>query len=361
MLIEISNNINFNNLNDDEVAAFDCLAHAFNDGHHIVIAEPAVLDLLASLVKLSERGRATYRRISNRFSFVGGLSQLVTCKIVVGNFNNVHLVKSQCGTNDVINVPLLEVSTGFLSPTALMLEDVNDKDTYEMILNWFLVHEKGFSNVEDKYRFSFRNGGGIRIADNFEHFVKNEQGLLLCIVDTDRKFPADNLGGTASAVKNVYNQGYPKSNLLLLDVHERENLIPFSVFKGIYENNESHDGDLRAGFESLNVISGDPVALSFFDVKKGLVCKKATRDLNFKNYWDNFFPASMYISHSPCIGASCKLSVIRGFPVRYLDEEVARLKRNQPSIDMSEHLKIQWIKIAQNLFNWCLGYKATIV
>lgn len=359
MLIEISSNITFDDLTDDEIQALEFIAHAFKAGNHMLIANLETLEFLAAWENIKEYTRAIYNRLSKKWVQLGILDNLVTCKIVVGKFNGIHAIYDAGGDPIIINVPLEKININFFSPTTLMLEDSNDEATYELITNWYLSVEKSLSNIENTYSYRFQSGGGGRTFINYGRFQNTNDGLILCVVDTDRKYPLDELGATAQKTLAIDDNNFPLSRLIVLDVHERENLIPFSIYKKAHDENSTLDGNLRNSFLALKSIKDHPEALSFFDIKKGIMCKKINdpQNIEFKNYWSSLLNSFFLVTHA-CRNQECDKVFVFGFPKNIIENEINIFKSAPKAIDVEPQLKQHWIKIGQNIINWCLCYKS---
>jgi hypothetical protein len=357
MLIKISSEIDFLTLSDDEIHALELLAYSYKDGHHLIEAPVHVFEFLAGWDRLNSRAAAVYRKLQLKWFQLGGLYALVNTKIVAGRYQSVNSVTDADDT--IIEVPLSQIDMQFLAPTTLMLEDINDEDTYRLIINWFLQVKNSISNTASSYNFRVQSGGGIRISDNYKHFLETQKSLILCITDSDRKFPEDVLGATAKKFFDFDHSNFYLGKMLLIDVHERENLIPFSIYKKIHSEHGATNGHVRDSFAVLNAIREHPEAVRFIDIKDGFICKKFNCNADLKNYWISILGEMVSPIHD-CKNIKCDKVLFRGFPKSLIADAVSSVKEVPTVIEINENLSSHWVRIGAEIFNWSVSTKAFI-
>ena len=121
-----------------------------------------------------------------------------------------------------------------LSPCYILSENVQDADFYiTMLYNAKHFNSFPFLSTIVSYSFEVDNGGGNATNTMLERRI-NEKKILLCIVDSDKKSETDDYSGTSGSCFSTWNSLKEKNkiaNLYILYVREKENLIPFSLYK----------------------------------------------------------------------------------------------------------------------------------
>lgn len=357
MLIEICPDIDFSGLSEEEIHVLDLLAESHQNGNHLIGGDLSCLEFLSTWGKLTLRSRSIYKKLMLRWVQLGSLYELVKIRVIVGRYEAIDFFSQE--DKDYIKLPFSLVDMNFLIPTTLMLEDTNDEDIYRLILNWYLIVKHSIGDASSIYSYRLQSGGGIRTAANFKHFLDHNFNLILCVLDTDRKYPGDNLGATAEKASEI--EFNPLGRLLVLDVHERENLIPYSVYEKIHNDHGVADGQLRQSFLFLSHIRENFDAFRYLDIKSGFVCKSfnSAEKIGMKNYWAPILDELLSNGHN-CKGASCDNVLFRSFPKQYLPPVIAAMKNNPQGVSVCDGLARQWVDIAQEIFGWCISNKKSI-
>lgn len=357
MLIEICPDVDFSSLSEEEIHVLDLIAESHQSGNHLIGGDVASLEFLSAWEKLTPRSRSIYKKLKLRWVQLGSLYNLARISVVIGHYDSIEF--SSKGERRIIKFPFSLVNMNFLIPTTLMLEDTNDEDMYKLILNWYLVVGNSIGDISGIYNYRLQSGNGIRTAANFKHFIENNLNLILCVLDTDRKYPGDILGATAEKASAL--EPSPLGKLLVLDVHERENLIPYSIYEKIHEEHGAADGQLRQSFVFLAHIHENFEAFRYLDIKSGFVCRNfnSVEKENMKNYWLPLLEGLLNNGHA-CKGASCDNVLFRNFPKQYLPPVIASVKNNPQEVSMCDSLAQQWAAIAEEIFGWCISNKKSI-
>lgn len=120
-----------------------------------------------------------------------------------------------------------------LSPCYILSENLQDADFYISML-YNAKHFDSLPFLSDvNHSFEVDNGGGNTTNIVLERRI-NEKKILLCIVDSDKKFETDDYSGTSGSCFSTWNSLKEKNkiaDLYILYVREKENLIPFSLYK----------------------------------------------------------------------------------------------------------------------------------
>jgi hypothetical protein len=116
----------------------------------------------------------------------------------------------------------------------LLSENLSDCEFYlSMVYN--AKHFGHYPELfKDEVRLSFEidNGSGYGTSESLERRI-NSKKVVLCIVDSDKKNKDDEIGGTSGQVLSKWQQlkeSATVSDLYILNVREKENLIPPSLY-----------------------------------------------------------------------------------------------------------------------------------
>lgn len=120
-----------------------------------------------------------------------------------------------------------------LSPCYILSENLQDADFYISML-YNAKYFGSFPCLADvNHSFEVDNGGGNNTNIVLERRIK-EKKILLCIVDSDKRCETDDYSGTSGSCIKTWNLMKEKNkiaDLYILYVREKENLIPFSLYK----------------------------------------------------------------------------------------------------------------------------------
>ncbi len=177
--------------------------------------------------------------------------------------------------------------------TALLTENITDKQFFKYIADWYL------NKLNLKYTVSCSlgsdpAGGGTTMIDAYTQYAENEneKRFCLCIADSDIKADVSkllenklitesekpNYGDTYKDVLNYECENNPFNCTCYCfeNVMEVENLIPFYIIE-----KESNYKNQVASIKSANIPD-----LSYFDYKEGLSEEKIDRSKPYiKAYW----------------------------------------------------------------------------
>lgn len=116
----------------------------------------------------------------------------------------------------------------------LLSENLSDCEFYlSMVYN--AKHFGHYPELfKDEVRLSFEidNGSGYGTSESLERRI-NSKKVVLCIVDSDKKNKDDKISGTSGQVLSTWQQlkeSPTVSDLYILNVREKENLIPPSLY-----------------------------------------------------------------------------------------------------------------------------------
>ncbi|MCQ2361252.1 MAG: hypothetical protein MJ009_07255 [Paludibacteraceae bacterium] len=157
----------------------------------------------------------------------------------------------------------------------IITENINDFKFYRYVCYYFQRKFK-LQNC-DVCAYSLM-GGGITTADVFKKEISERQHLTMAIVDSDKKWPKDNLGSSAKQMKDIVAEiesykPYYGDYYVLKRFPEIENLIPHIIVKNCSETNPLEDLDLTDKYQ-------------YYDMKCGVKMMNLFDNGMYK-YWKN--------------------------------------------------------------------------
>lgn len=251
------------------IAFFEQLALDRRKCKNIVVAKREIFYKLASTELLSEISRSVYNVLGNRMSERKLLLKQTPkyCRIVAGEKGK------SIAHDDSHDIILLNIQEGavkdFTSSPFMLAENEEDIEFYKLVGKYY-AKTSGLGNLN--INFENRNGGGSTISAVLQHIISEKNRMCLCIVDSDRKYEKDTSGDTMNKVKNVC-QGVVQDyfEVLLLEAHEIENIIPFGVLEKVITEKALE----KQGLEFLKyLLQCDNTVNSpifCFDLKKGIL------------------------------------------------------------------------------------------
>ncbi|KMN41975.1 hypothetical protein, partial [Lysinibacillus sp. LK3] len=253
-------------------------------GFHFVYGSEKALKYLSVSKKLSQGTRAIYNYIyNNRSTFEPNIIKLQK-KVIISNEVQTILSKT-----DGIYINLSYLSRlNILEKFKLISEDIDDCTFYFSIADNLIKRDSKLI----KLSYDPINGGGDRTKRNFFDRAISHQNISYTILDSDKKFDKDVEGETSRKVIRLYERFKNKiiSTIYVLDVHEKENLIPSSIYS-------CFNGD-KGVSTILSEISRIPELihyLKFLDLKEGL------HSVNYNPYYDNLIK---YLFENSFVGES---------------------------------------------------------
>lgn len=147
-------------------------------------------------------------------------------------------------------------NTASIQPVKIIGENSNDVEFYAIVTQ-ILRHV-------DKENLSYTNvlGGGFTTAGRLKD-CQNKNEIALCIVDSDVKYPKGGEGATCGEIKAVYDSNNKHVLLVVIKVHEIENLLPP---KFIAERAKKDKKKIAQKF----VGNGNEKYFRWYDIKNGI-------------------------------------------------------------------------------------------
>lgn len=287
---------------------------------------------------------------------------------------------------DYVRVVSVDQATRYrLNEQCIFLgESTNDCTFYRLLADRYM------HSIRDKIRgvslsLKDENGGGQMTYNQLEKCVKTEHHLTVCLTDSDKKHGISEkfvnkpgLGNTASSLektrKTLEKDGLsPLFDLLTLDVHEAENLLPLSILDDIVK----HDvPDGKNGLAYLRLLQEKrlelnkkateqhdqekekyPEVMFCYDIKKGVNVQKLKQDLEDPERSKKVSkPLLAYWEEVIEVVGDDRVSGIAEKALTYAMKHMAELtpSGHKKVIDypLDEYLVDHWKKIGKKIFSW---------
>lgn len=195
--------------------------------------------------------------------------------------------------------------------------------------------------------------------------------MCLCLVDSDRKYENSSSGDTMQGVINVaQNICQDYFEVLLLEMHEIENIIPLSVLqKVVDEKNLGEQGLLFYKYllECDNTLNSP---IFYFDLKKGILknsfilekgadgerCKKYSKKELYRQYWRKYIE-----EYGIKINEDSDNVLVNGICEKILKYSLEYLFDKVNLIEVEEPIQQVWAKIGEKVYCWgCVGGRIAV-
>ncbi len=371
MLINIHQSVFDNNdiWNDPEtIPALENLANAVREGKHLVISDRETLKIITQCQDLSKTTRVIYNMLYNKFSELRSYLSVVTRYIEITDLLEPTL--SSLSGKEVIQVPLnFFENTESIQKTILLCENSNDTSFYQTIARVYVIWKN--TNINIKLEFEPRGGGGNTIDTEYDNIQKITKRFCLCILDSDRISSEGKLGSTAARIYQNQNSQFFRTKVLILDVHEIENLIPNSILLEICSGNQQRE-DAMKRIKTLQEISGDQIK-HFLDIKEGTLMYKIFNSTNPKDklFWESNVLAINTILkciNDDCLAdwkcnkskSNCQCRISLGFGESTLANTIKYFfEKTEPhkiAREFNNDMKPEWEKIGQVVVDFCIAH-----
>lgn len=343
---ELASAVTSHSLVAAEIAALEDIASVVRSGQHLVIGGYDTLKAIGGLAKLGTSARAAFSSVLSRFSQLQSALDRVDiyAEVILGN--GVPLSVKIDG-KIVIKIPLLFIlDMNLRSPVEILFEEINDRFIYEIISRWYVERVFGAGLLNRSYRSV--HGGGGRTFAVFTEMQRENSSFLVCVTDSDRKFPSDVFGITSTKVRDVNDQGKVLSFHLDLDFHEVENLVPLSFIK---ENSNSKYTDILLAQMKKAELNGCPEAKLFLDYKKGIKYCYLRSEEKALAYWGMALSLEGLACQKRCELKDCACEVVKPLQnkaeIRNKIESLTPISPNECPI-----LEKLWSDIGSVLISW---------
>lgn len=246
----------------------------------------------------------------------------------------------------------------------LISEDFNDCQFYRTVLD----HYKRQNRIKIPCRFNTVSGAGDRTVDNVCNCVYGNKQVTVCIVDTDKKYPEQELSVNSTCHKcQKVGKTIPTYMFVALDVQEIENLVPFNVTDHFTWNEENREN--KQAFDSLRNNAHSEYVLPYFDIKNGILNDELLKtNMSYRNYAKKCYYQHPTLSQHGEFDAYVQTledkaviypHLLKGLLKAYLEY----LKSNPRfDIELMEYQQQEWNKIGNAMLNMgCTRNKEAIM
>lgn len=242
------------------------------------------------------------------------------------------------------------VNSKMTRETMFLLENDFESGFYKFVANYYINH----NNIPADLSFQDDNGGGSHISKRFSKLQKNNR-FLLCISETDKKYPNAVLGVTASSLQKV-KEVSKHARYFIIQVNEIENLLPLQVIESI----EKHrNNDTNIWLEKLERCY--PEARFFFDFKNGFR-NRILKNTEAMSYWEQVFVATSIdtgIQLSKCCNNHAEnvkdkcIDFIKGYGQSLLSDVLeSNICSNGTPCNVPSFLECVFLDVGKIVFSW---------
>lgn len=349
------------------VAFFEQLALDRRKRKNIIVAKREVFAELAKMECFSSVSRHVYRAIGNRVSEHKLILKYAQryCRIVAEREGETVVHN---GDKKIVVFTISEVVSKEFTSKALMLAENEEDIMFYKILGQYYVKQKEVGNI--KIDFEACNGGGSTTYTVLQRILTDKERMCLCIVDSDKKHgnatPRETMQKVEETIEGIIQDHF---EVVFLDVHEVENLVPLNVWDVVTkENNISTNGiDFMKFLLKRDSSRTSPVF--FYDIKKGIPksayiledgadekrIKKFRKLEEYRAYWRPYieeYGATIEAEENVIIAGICDKAL--RYAIKYF--ELLVNEKGIETVDIDSYLREVWLNIGEKVFCWgCVG------
>ncbi|WP_148234877.1 hypothetical protein [Deinococcus maricopensis] len=350
------------------VEALGEVARAHRLGDHLVYAELDLLEKAKDLPSLSESARASFLFMRNRFSTTGPYLSRFNVRLSIVPDDNILEVNTLAvngrSIEEISISARLVANSNILRRTVLLGENHSDTEFYRIVASTYKASE-GISGIS--IQFDPNGGGGGSTVDEYKHIQDSISRTCLCILDSDRHYPTDSIGGTAQNVLNEDNPNIPTSKVIVTDTLEMENLIPTIIVERLMGLGSATCRPLQAHKNIAASAHGS--AMQYVDYKKGLKLFELTTGSPSSDHLSYWKPVAEHVLGTPvthtmcptgvtCTKKSCRCILIPGYGDSIMDKVMSLMdsEKNTPMTHwVDAAMQSEWRRIGAVILDWCCG------
>lgn len=339
---------------------------------NIIVAKRQVFEELSKMTCFSNVTRKLYSIMENRASEQKMILKSTKryCRLVAQNQGNTIIYKNQ---KEIIILEICNNTLKDFTEKTLMLAENEDDISFYKMLGQFYVRESKIGKI--KIDFEPRNGGGSTTYGVLQRIIEEKNRMCLCIVDSDKKYGNAEPRETMQKVKEIANRNMQDYfEVILLDVHEIENLIPINVLEQIIKKLNIS----KQGIDFMRFLVREDCSLEspvfYFDLKKGIPLKayfleedadkereRKYRKLSaYRKYWRLYiekFGVKIEDKNDYIIEGICDKTL------RHALDYFNDIKKQEKleSFEIEPYLKNSWMEIGEKVYCWgCVGGRIAI-
>ena len=371
------------------IPVLEFFAMASNAGKHIIAGDRKAFESIASSNHIAPITQKFYSNLSRLLPTLSPIRDELFAYIEIGD-KSIRSTIDQSTDKYIIKLPITFFSDSCnVQKTFLLCENLDDAKFYDFIGIAYKCHV-GMRDLLT--RFEKLNGGGSTTASVYKKQAespKDDQRLVLCILDSDKFAPNSSRGSTANDVKTFHENDFARLESLasmkyhILESRELENIIPFTYIQKAFDS----DVNKLQVIESLQKFHYDSLegqdtnleqAYLFLDIKEGTSLNKIIsklKDSRDKTFWDeiankiinNYLNclANESCSETPpkdskgkkVLCSPCSISLGLGSQtLDKINKWIAKNEKNTLAEDVWNHLspsqQSEWEKIGRLLVSW---------
>jgi hypothetical protein len=312
-----------NRFTEDEIEALADIASLRKKGRGFVLADKGLLIQLANYKSFAQYTRNSfiqiYRDQTKWFNLVGNFNFIINI-----TSNNCNQDKLEVLDPDGIYIPLSEFKN---RAPVIIAENIVDIKFFISLTKAY-IKTKGINGISLSYHSVL--GGGNTTHQVISDHQSDNNWPAICILDSDRTYPASSLGDTARKVFESVNRG-KLTRIITTSSREVENIIPFSILRCIFTSNRIQLDKVNKYEQFRDRKLGCDLPIKYIDFKKGLkLCleKKEGKD-EHNTFWSNTFTSLGIENHCSCKSSKqCTCFIVDGFGSDLLRTVVEYLEKN---------------------------------
>lgn len=244
------------------------------NSQHYMFSDRKSLNFLSNFEELSSTARKYFNKLEFQYTTIASYIKKIKTKISVVDKES-YFEKDANDNSVKFNVSLdYFANPRTLDCTKLITENMDDCNFYKEVVKYY---PNQFPSMLFNYSIESNDGNGNGITKSYLDKVENNN-CVIAIVDSDRKYPNDDLGKTAKNLWEVFkaNSDDYIAKYIELSLHEKENLVPYHFYKVLNIGNNT--------LEKLDILSKEK---KFEDVFYHFDFKEGISTDNYINFFEN--------------------------------------------------------------------------
>lgn len=339
---------------------------AVHRGEHYALGSRDTLANLATCGSLSLATRRTISTVLANLPTLGSISTQILTRIRVTHGK--VKIRRRSGENEW-EVSLCEVGVIGVRKAVLITENLDDAKAYEHAAKQYLVSKR----MQGHVALERAGGGGSTTPSCLENHALNEGRWCLCITDSDRICPTDNMDVTAKKCSDITTRDLVIAQHFDLQAREVENVIPMTFIAESIPDTHRDAWDWHIG----KLLEIRPDAHFYCDIKDGVTLRKVysyPKNSPKRSYWEGIAGDLIRSAaiDSGCAkdgncskeaGSHCQCYVTRGFGGKLLEGVLTfldgRTVHKSEEMTRRDENRQQWMNIGQFVFEWSCAPRKT--
>lgn len=331
---------------------FNSLAYEINRGNNFYFFSKKALEELYNNDKLERFPKEIYRKMFNKCYEDNAIVNSVNRRIVVKEKTQENKIIFE-GNKFIVPIDCF-VNLEYSKKINIIAENNLDCEFFKKIAKVYMNRKK-ISSV--KLQLDNQPGGGNTISDVYANKIIGGE-FSVTLVDTDRKYFNCPEGNTSKTIERRKNQLISENNyieiveIVKLDVHEIENLIPIDMISKFYDKNP----DEEKRNDTINFLKkfaknqfNEENPLSYFDMKEGIKKESCQSKPIYKEYWKEVLEQNSYIYDEENLIKGFGDKILRKIE-QYIGEEIE--KENFYKDNINVYLRKQWNDIGKIIYSY---------